>query len=74
MTHGLDTQSPTWRAIEQYAQRQVAGLREKNDGFSQDAIATAALRGRIAVWKEVLALGHAPNPAIPADDGAASGY
>ena len=73
MTHGLDPQSPTWHAIEQHAQRQVAGLREKNDGFSQDAIATATLRGRIAVWKEGLAVGQ-PNPAMPADDGAASGY
>ena len=68
MTKGLDFNSPTWRALEQIATEQLATLREKNDSPTMDAIRTAELRGRIAAWKELLALAQ-PAPAQPADAG-----
>ncbi|WP_429951394.1 hypothetical protein ACQYWY_06865 [Comamonas sediminis] len=68
MTTAIDPHSQTWRAIEQHARTQIATLREKNDSQSLDALRTADLRGRIASWKDLLALGN-PAPAEPADDG-----
>ncbi|WP_423459966.1 hypothetical protein [Ottowia sp. VDI28] len=65
---GLDLTSPTWRALKAHADQQIATLREKNDGFTLDAIRTAELRGRIAAWKELLALAQ-PAPAQSADVG-----
>lgn len=65
--HGLDITSQTWRAVEAYAQTQLTTLREKNDSPTMDVIRTADLRGRIAAWKELLALATAP--AKPADIG-----
>jgi len=67
---GLDLSSTTWRVIEQTAQARIATLREKNDSLSMDAIRTAELRGRIAAWKDLLAL---PKPA-PAQTVDAGGY
>ena len=65
---GADFTSPTWRAIEQVAQSRIALLREKNDSPSMDALRTAETRGRIAAWKELLALAN-PAPAPTADAG-----
>jgi len=65
---GLDLTSPTWRALEQHALARLATLRERNDSPSMDATRTAELRGRIAVWKELLALAD-PAPAPTADTG-----
>jgi hypothetical protein len=65
---GLDLNSPTWRAVSAHAQKQIATLREKNDSPSMDAIRTAETRGRIAAWKELLAL-ETPAPAPIADVG-----
>lgn len=65
---GLDPTSLTWRALEQHAQAQVVTLREKNDSPNLDALRTAELRGRIAAWKELLALAK-PAPAPTADVG-----
>lgn len=64
----LDFTSPTWRALERHAQQQIATLREKNDSPSMDALRTADTRGRIAAWKELLALAN-PAPAQTADAG-----
>lgn len=69
MLKGLDVQSPTWRALEQHALARIATLREKNDGLSLDAIRTTETRGRIAAWKELLALANEPAPAQTADTG-----
>lgn len=66
---GLDFISPTWHAIEQLAQAQLATLREKNDSPTLDATRTAEVRGRIAAWKELLALAEQPAPVQPADVG-----
>lgn len=68
MTPGLDPQSPTWHAIERHALAQIAMLREKNDNPHTDATRTALFRGRIAAWKELLALAS-PVPAQTADVG-----
>ena len=65
---GIDFTSPTWRAVEQFAQHRLDTLREKNDSPSMDAIRTAELRGRIAAWKDLLALAN-PAPAPIADAG-----
>lgn len=64
----IDTNSPTWRALERHAQQQIATLRERNDSPSLDEMRTADTRGRIAAWKELLALGN-PAPAQTADAG-----
>lgn len=69
MLKGIDPQSPTWRALEQHALARIAMLREKNDAPSMDATRTAELRGRIAAWKELLALAEEPAPARTADTG-----
>jgi len=65
---GLDFTSPTWRAIEHTAQVRIATLREKNDSPSMDATRTAELRGRIAAWKDLLALAN-PAPTQTVDAG-----
>jgi len=64
----LEFNSPTWRAVSAHANAQIATLREKNDSPSMDAIRTAETRGRIAAWKELLALDK-PAPATTADVG-----
>jgi hypothetical protein len=64
---GIDFTSPTWRAIEHTAQERIATLREKNDSPTMDATRTAETRGRIAAWKELLALAKpAPAPTVDA--------
>lgn len=70
---GLDVNSPTWHSLEQFAQQQVDTLREKNDSFSLDPMRTAEIRGRIAVWKELLALAQ-PAPVQAADISGWKGY
>lgn len=52
----IDFDSDTWRVIATHAQAQLDQLRKNNDSASYDAVATAGLRGRIAVWKELLEL------------------
>lgn len=68
MTKGVELHSHTWRFLAQHAEKQLATLREKNDSPSLDALRTAELRGRIAAWKELLALGTTA-PAHTADVG-----
>lgn len=68
MANAVDFNSPTWRAVSVHAQKQIATLREKNDSPSMDAIRTAETRGRIAAWKELLAL-NKPAPVKTADVG-----
>lgn len=59
----IDFNSQTWRAIADKAQAQLATLREKNDSPTLDATRTAEVRGRIAVWKELLAMADdKPSP------------
>lgn len=59
----IDFASPTWHAIQTLAAQKVAQLREQNDSPALDAVATAQKRGRIAAWKELLALAESkPTP------------
>lgn len=71
MTQGIDFTSPTWHAIERHANAQIDTLRKKNDSPTMDALRTAELRGRIAAWKELLALDPSAQ-AQPADAGGES--
>jgi hypothetical protein len=66
--NGIDFTSPTWRTLARHADQQISTLREKNDSQTLDALRTAELRGRIAAWKDLLALAK-PVPAQPADVG-----
>lgn len=68
MAEGIDFTSPTWRAIERFAQAQITVLRERNDSLTLDALRTAELRGRIQAFKELLALDK-PAPAQQSDVG-----
>ena len=63
----IETASGTWKLLEAHAAERIAALRERNDVTSVDVVGTAHLRGQIAAWKALLALGKAP--AQPADDG-----
>lgn len=59
----IDFASPTWHAIQTLAAQKVAQLREQNDSPALDAVTTAQKRGRIAAWKELLALAESkPTP------------
>lgn len=57
----IDFTSPTWHAIQAMATTKLQELREQNDSQALDATATALKRGRIAAWKELLALAD-PQP------------
>lgn len=57
----IDFTSPTWHVIQAMATKKLEVLREQNDSPELDATATASKRGRIAVWKELLALAE-PKP------------
>lgn len=57
----IDFNSPTWHAIQATATAKLQELREQNDNQGLDAVATAGKRGRIAAWKELLALAE-PRP------------
>jgi hypothetical protein len=51
----LDPTSPTWMWLEAHLHARVLAMREQNDAPLTDA-ETAALRGRIAFAKELIAL------------------
>lgn len=57
----IDFTSPTWHALQAMAATKLQELREQNDSPTLDAVATANKRGRISVWKELLALAE-PKP------------
>ncbi|MFH1302214.1 MAG: hypothetical protein ABIK07_14230 [Planctomycetota bacterium] len=60
----LETRSPTWVFIRQYAEREVAALRERNDK-ALDADQTAAVRGQIKALKRLLSLESGPATSRP---------
>jgi hypothetical protein len=51
----LNIYDPNWIAIKEYLQRQLEKVREMNDNVSLSEAETAALRGRILAYKELLA-------------------
>lgn len=63
----IERNSPTWKAIEALATESVEKLRLRNDSTANKETETAVIRGRISVWKEILAL--ARDPEMDADDG-----
>jgi len=48
--------STTWGFINQWAKRELAKARLNNDSLGLDEVATAALRGRIDAFKDLLTL------------------
>lgn len=63
----------TWTRLRKDLQRELDDLREQNDSpqslvVDEDRVRTAALRARIGLIKELLALGK-PAPAIEPDHG-----
>lgn len=61
----LERRTPLWLALQDHLNTRLAELRAQNDGeLSPDK--TAALRGRIAEVKALLALGQEPRTLPPA--------
>lgn len=52
----IDRMSPTWICVENWARFELLAARERNDKASLDVIKTSAIRGRIGLLKEILAL------------------
>jgi len=59
-TGRLEPLSPTWVFISNYAQTEIAALRESNDK-PLDADKTAAIRGQIKALKKLLELQSGPG-------------
>ena len=63
----LDSNSETWNHVRMWARDKLKQAREDNDAVSLTDIQTAALRGRIEAYKEIMDLSK-PAPEIsPAD-------
>jgi hypothetical protein len=52
----LNTGSNTWTFIKKWAENELMATRMSNDSLEKDETQTAALRGRIKLLKEILAL------------------
>lgn len=63
----IDTTSPAWLAIHEWASERLDSLRKRNDG-ALDGVATAHLRGQIATLKQILALPDKVAPPEPGDE------
>lgn len=61
----IEQDSPTWLAIHEWASERLEQLRKRNDG-PLDVVATAHLRGQVAILKQLLALPTAA-PTEPGD-------
>lgn len=59
--------SAVWVKIAEHFQKRLSESRQENDG-RLDEIETARLRGRIAAFKEILALGNPPEPDASGSD------
>ena len=63
----LDASSETWNYIRMWARDRLQQAREDNDAISLNDIQTAALRGKIEAYREIMDLSK-PAPDIrPAD-------
>lgn len=65
--NAFDLTSLAWIKLSKHIAAEIQRLRIKNDSDS-DAVSTANTRGRIAAFKNLLALGN-PDPAVEADEG-----
>jgi len=61
-----DLGSVTWRRLQEHMEAQLVKLRRRNDK-DLDAIATAKLRGSVAVYLNLLALAN-PSPVVAAHE------
>jgi hypothetical protein len=61
-----DLQSPTWAKLQTYLESELVSLRLRNDQ-DQSTEVTANLRGRIAAFKQILALAE-PRQGPPEPD------
>lgn len=52
----FEEHSPTWQWLRKEIEQKLQQARTGNDSVSRDQIQTAYLRGRISVYKELLAL------------------
>jgi hypothetical protein len=52
----IDTDSPTWKYIEVWANGQLDAARKENDFLKLTEIRTAALRGKIKLLKQLISL------------------
>ena len=59
----LDPGSETWNYIRMWARDRLKQAREDNDAISLNDIQTAALRGRIEAYREIMDLSK-PEPDI----------
>lgn len=62
-----DLASPTWRKLKTHMEARRDELRTRNDNTALDQVATAALRGEIKAYRNLLALGS-PSPAVVVAD------
>jgi hypothetical protein len=65
----IDTHSSAWRHVEKWANQELSKAQTGNENVKLDAIATAALRGRIKALKDLLAMPTktAASPVEPND-------
>ena len=63
----LDSSSETWSYVRMWARDKLRQTREDNDAISLSDIHTAALRGRIEAYKEIMDLSKPVPEIIPAD-------
>lgn len=55
-TGELDKYSGTWKFVEAWANEQIQKLREKNDNTNLTEVQTAAIRGKIKAYRELVDL------------------
>lgn len=59
---------PTWRFVEDWANKELKKCRERNDDANMSEQKTAALRGKISALKELLALPRVSASQAHTDD------
>jgi hypothetical protein len=62
MTHPIDVNSPTWKAVVKLASTVIAEAQLRIERRGYGATETEFERGRIEVARQILKLGEAPAP------------
>lgn len=60
----IDFSSPAWHQLRRFAEMKLDRARARNDAVGLDAVATAALRGEISAWKQILGLPSAATRGV----------
>lgn len=55
-TPRVDVDSPTWKYVDRWAEKEIEALRERNDQPELDDRKTQLLRGRISALKDLRSL------------------